>query len=383
MWGNNTQDNKKGEEIIKTPNLILKPSDQARDIEPFLNMLRRDGNFQLFTGAKCTEEELKGFSRYFERSYSKKCFSVFEREDPEHFIGYVGVHREFRFAGSKIEIEFYISKDYRNKGYATEAGRALLYQLMEGNLGDHGEKFETGQVFAKTLSRNSASIRVLKKLGFEKINEDYAAFLSEFVDWQDSENCQELVSEYCLDWTLKEKKGRHKMNWNQRGKILFSEAWFKNKEKFRNYLQTHQQEEYAEEYIDLLKALIEVVINPELEEKLRIDYIVEADQDGYQGEKIWLIPYDSFSCPEKYIWTHTYYGSCAGCDTLKGIAHYDYGYPTCEQVEEYLTLALHLLQRMKPFMTREEEEWEERMDKAVDSGQGEKMMQQLRLIASK
>lgn len=211
----------------------------------------------------------------------------------------------------------------------------------------------------------------------------YAAFLSEFVDWQDSENCQELVSEYCLDWTLKEKKGRHKMNWNQRGKILFSEAWFKNKEKFRNYLQTHQQEEYAEEYIDLLKALIEVVINPELEEKLRIDYIVEADQDGYQGEKIWLIPYDSFSCPEKYIWTHTYYGSCAGCDTLKGIAHYDYGYPTCEQVEEYLTLALHLLQRMKPLMTREEEEWEERMDKAVDSGQGEKMMQQLRLIASK
>ena len=109
--------------------------------------------------------------------------------------------------------------------------------------------------------------------------------MSEFVDWQDSENCQELVSEYCLDWMLKEKKGRHKMNWNQRGKILFSEAWFKNKEKFRNYLQTHQQEEYAEEYIDLLKALIEVVINPELEEKLRIDYIVEADQDGYQGEK--------------------------------------------------------------------------------------------------
>ena len=68
---------------------------------------------------------------------------------------------------------------------------------------------------------------------------------------------------------------------------------------------------------------------------------------------------------------------------LKGIAYYDYGYPTCEQVEEYLTLALHLLQRMKPLMTREEEEWEERMDKAVDSGQGEKMMQQLRLIASK
>lgn len=76
-------------------------------------------------------------------------------------------------------------------------------------------------------------------------------------------------------------------------------------------------------------------------------------------------------------------GLGAGCDTLKGIAHYDYGYPTREQVEEYLTLALHLLQRMKPLMTREEEEWEERMDKALYSGQGEKMMQQLRLIASK
>lgn len=39
MWGNNTQDNKKGEEIIKTPNLILKPSDQARDIEPLFGLI--------------------------------------------------------------------------------------------------------------------------------------------------------------------------------------------------------------------------------------------------------------------------------------------------------------------------------------------------------
>ena len=96
-----------------------------------------------------TEEELKGFSKYFERSYSKKCFSVFEREDSEHFIGYVGVHREFRFTGSKIEIEFYISKDYRNKGYATEAGRVLLYQLMEGNLGIRERNSKRGRSLLK------------------------------------------------------------------------------------------------------------------------------------------------------------------------------------------------------------------------------------------
>lgn len=42
-----------------------------------------------------------------------------------------------------------------------------------------------------------------------------------------------------------------------------------------------------------------------------------------------------------------YYGSCSGCDTLLSISQYDWGLPTDEKVEEYMTLCLHLVQRMK------------------------------------
>ena len=49
---------------------------------------------------------------------------------------------------------------------------------------------------------------------------------------------------------------------------------------------------------------------------------------------------------EDYLITHTYYGSCSGCDTLQGINSYSCELPTEEQVKDYMTLALHLVQRM-------------------------------------
>jgi len=38
---------------------------------------------------------------------------------------------------------------------------------------------------------------------------------------------------------------------------------------------------------------------------------------------------------------------CSGCDTLEGIRGYEDGTPTDEQANEYLTLALHIVQRLK------------------------------------
>lgn len=52
---------------------------------------------------------------------------------------------------------------------------------------------------------------------------------------------------------------------------------------------------------------------------------------------------------EDYLMTHTYYGSCSGCDTLlKIIDFYEEDYPNEEQVKQLMTLSLHLIQRMKP-----------------------------------
>lgn len=40
-----------------------------------------------------------------------------------------------------------------------------------------------------------------------------------------------------------------------------------------------------------------------------------------------------------------YYGSCSGCDTLERIREYSNNKPSPQQVEDYLTLCLHIAQR--------------------------------------
>ena len=53
--------------------------------------------------------------------------------------------------------------------------------------------------------------------------------------------------------------------------------------------------------------------------------------------------------------SYTYYGSCSGCDTLMGINHYGEGLPSKEQMEKYMTLCLHLVEKCK-FMGEEVEQ---------------------------
>lgn len=80
------------------------------------------------------------------------------------------------------------------------------------------------------------------------------------------------------------------------------------------------------------------------------------DDGDYQGTQIFVIPLDTYQ-PNvtDYIVTNTYYGSCSGCDTLKSINSYDYDeLPNEEQIEDYMQLALHLLQKCKWLYNKEE-----------------------------
>ncbi len=72
------------------------------------------------------------------------------------------------------------------------------------------------------------------------------------------------------------------------------------------------------------------------------------DDSDYQGTQIFIIPKDVYQ-PKigDYVMTNNYYGSCSGCDTLKGIRNYEDGLPSEQQVKEYMNLALHLVQRLK------------------------------------
>lgn len=74
--------------------------------------------------------------------------------------------------------------------------------------------------------------------------------------------------------------------------------------------------------------------------------IHEIDDGDYQGTLLYLIAADSYQ-PSVYWYVLVGYGSCSGCDTLESIRCYTDEPPTEDQIDQYMTLALHIVQRLK------------------------------------
>ena len=139
----------------------------------------------------------------------------------------------------------------------------------------------------------------------------------------------------------------------------FVAAWDANKDRLEEYFKTHEQSKYTS-YETLLKLLIDEVINPYFVDVLDMnpwysERITTIDDGDYQGTQLFIVLKKTFQpCAEDYFWTYQWYGSCSGCDLLMGISGYDEGLPSEEQVKEYMMLELHLLQRCKYLLSREE-----------------------------
>ena len=136
----------------------------------------------------------------------------------------------------------------------------------------------------------------------------------------------------------------------------FVEAWEENKNKLEDYFRNTVQEEY-DEYSKIVTKLFRIVINPylekldkyPLEKGFDVKNMTIVDDGSYQGTQIFIIPLKTYQ-PDitDYIYTNTYYGSCSGCDTLLSISSYNTDKkPDEEQIKNYMTLALHLLQKCK------------------------------------
>ena len=125
--------------------------------------------------------------------------------------------------------------------------------------------------------------------------------------------------------------------------------WEENKYKLEEYFSTTKQKEFAS-YETIIQKIFELVINSDEDsyEKFNTNKMTVIDDGDYQGTQIFIIPKDTYQ-PSiyDYLITHTYYGSCSGCDVLEGIRNYDGNLPTEQQVKEYMILALHLVQKMK------------------------------------
>lgn len=135
----------------------------------------------------------------------------------------------------------------------------------------------------------------------------------------------------------------------------YVDAWNENKDKLEKYFKKTKQEKY-ETYRDIVEQLIKIVINPYIvkkygefsDKRLDVDNMKYIDDGDYQGTSIYIIPEQTYQPDvDNYVYTNNYYGSCSGCDTLLAISCYQSGIPAPKQVEGYMTIALHLLQKFK------------------------------------
>ena len=139
----------------------------------------------------------------------------------------------------------------------------------------------------------------------------------------------------------------------------FVKQWDENKYKLEEYFKNTRMEEYRD-YEDIVVKIFELCITSTVKAYdhggFNLDNITVIDDGDYQGTQIYIIPIDTYQpSVSDYVMTHNYYGSCSGCDTLQSIHEYEDGLPSDEQVKELMTLALHLVQKLKWLVDEEEE----------------------------
>lgn len=122
----------------------------------------------------------------------------------------------------------------------------------------------------------------------------------------------------------------------------FVEKFNKNKESMENSL----KEKHPDEYKDLVKVVIQNINVKDDYDEPDPERITVIDDGEYQGTLLFIIGAKGYQ-PSKYWSVYVNYGSCSGCDTLQGIREYSRKSPTDEQVKDYMTLALHIVQGIK------------------------------------
>jgi hypothetical protein len=114
---------------------------------------------------------------------------------------------------------------------------------------------------------------------------------------------------------------------------------------------------HPDDYTSLVKSVMEVLSGvPEDWPHSSPDpeRITVIDHGHYQGTLLYIVADKGYQ-PDDYWSIFVDYGSCSGCDTLESIRNYDDTPPTEEQVGEYWTLMLHIVQSMKPLKKDEDE----------------------------
>lgn len=124
----------------------------------------------------------------------------------------------------------------------------------------------------------------------------------------------------------------------------FIERFEKNRETLRSGFAAAHPSDYK----NIVEAVVRAV-NGDYEydspDPSRIHVIDDGD---YQGTLVYVIAAGGYQ-PSDYWYVKVGYGSCSGCDTLQAISEYRYSSepPTDSQIDQYMTLATHVLQGLK------------------------------------
>jgi hypothetical protein len=121
------------------------------------------------------------------------------------------------------------------------------------------------------------------------------------------------------------------------------DRFMENREKLSERFRTAHPGEYK----DIVRAVIEAVTDDEYSEfSPDPERIHEINDGNYQGTLLYVIGAKGYQ-PNNYWFVKVFYGSCSGCDTLESIRGYSDEPPTPEQVNDYMTLALHVVQELR------------------------------------
>lgn len=150
---------------IETPRLLLRGW-KEEDILPFAGINSDPHVMRYFLKALTEEESLDFFNR-IQCEFAQCGYGLYavEKKDDGAFIGYTGFHHiplEVDFAPG-VEIGWRIRYEDWNRGYATEAAKAVLVYARE--------RLPFDRVWSFTSLSNRGSERVMQKIGMTKEKE--------------------------------------------------------------------------------------------------------------------------------------------------------------------------------------------------------------------
>ena len=108
------------------------------------------------------------------------------------------------------------------------------------------------------------------------------------------------------------------------------------------------KKKHIDNYEELVKTVISILVD-DTYHSIDPECIHCIDDGECQGTLVFVIA-EKNSSPDKYWYIKISYGSCSGCDTLESInssVNEIVDIPTDEQVLDYMTLALHIVQGLK------------------------------------